>query len=208
MLAMSQRARRSQRIDERNRYFEHVRVPRGGVGRAFRARSRGWLKACLMRQTHFPPSRRLFKPLLIVPRPARDTTRDCGRPGDPPQEVWRPPSLKFSRKSLFLHSGALPTLLGSCTCTSASEGSSLPSPDSLDQVVCPLSFYSSPTSDSLVCYLRSYRLASPPNFHRRGVHFSTPITQGLIICNDRNTATSERGLLDFKEKRGICAALS
>ena len=57
----------------------------------------------------------------------------------------------------------------------------------------------------MACYFRSYRLASTRNFHWRGAAFSTPITQGRIICHDQNTRGPGRRLPEFEEKRGICA---
>ncbi|KAI5886850.1 uncharacterized protein SCHCODRAFT_02082897 [Schizophyllum commune H4-8] len=65
--------------------------------------------------------------------------------------------------------------------------------------------FSSPTSVYSVCKHRSYRLASPPNFHWRGGDFSTPINQGPIICHDQITRGPGRWLPDFEEKRGRCA---
>ena len=56
----------------------------------------------------------------------------------------------------------------------------------------------SPTSIDLVCYLRSSRLASPRNFRWRGAAFSTPITQGPIICHDQTRGDLGAGSLNSK----------
>ncbi|KAL1702069.1 hypothetical protein EV121DRAFT_272040 [Schizophyllum commune] len=50
----------------------------------------------------------------------------------------------------------------------------------------------------MVCYLRSSRPASPRNFHWRGAAFSTPITQGPIICHDQTRGDSGAGSLNSK----------
>ena len=114
------------------------------MGRAVSARSRGWLKACLMRQAPALPSRRFSTTLLMGLQVRKSTSSELERDADHPPEFWRAHLPASPRKSRYTPNSALPTLLGDCTFNSAPEHSRLPAPQPSDPRCCRAVLFSIP----------------------------------------------------------------
>ena len=87
-----------------------------------------------MRQAHALPSRRFSTTLLMSSQTWKTTSHELGRDADHPQEVWRARSPASLCKSRYTPKGALPTLLGYRTFTSAPETSRTSTPYPSDPI--------------------------------------------------------------------------